>query len=373
MLFRSSIDLQNTTTSDTGYSSSDNITTNRKPVIEGKAPANSSFTVTVTGSDNSVYTYNSVTSNSSGYWSIDLAARTASSISAGATALTAGGNLAEGYVGLQIIVGTNPDTDPTASSNFLIDLTAPSRPTVVSQTDVSDRTPTITGTATVNSDEFLTVIVNGITYTAGDGNLSITGTNWTLIIPPENELPSTNTTYSVTATVTDSAGNATSDNTTGELVMNFGSLVAPVVDLDPTNSGTLNNSATFTENDVLHAFFSKTGTSITDTDSTNLAFLKVSISSSTTQARDYLVLDSVYIPIDVTGASGTVYYNSTYFSYLVSDSGSNRYITFTSQNASNSADSAASKTSYEVLLDALAFTNEGSSFTNGSKIGRAHV
>ena len=58
------------------------------------------------GSDNSVYTYNSVTSNSSGYWSIDLAARTASSISAGATALTAGGNLAEGYVGLQIIVGT---------------------------------------------------------------------------------------------------------------------------------------------------------------------------------------------------------------------------------------------------------------------------
>jgi len=36
------------------------------------------------------------------------------------------------------------------------------------------------------------------------------------------------------------------------------------------------------------------------------------------------------------------------------------------KNSTNSADLVASKASYETLIDALAFTNEGSSFTNGS-------
>ncbi|TAN71619.1 MAG: tail fiber protein [Methylobacter sp.] len=97
-----------------------------------------------------------------------------------------------------------------------VDTTAPVVPTVAAQT-TANTTPTITGTATVDAGDVLTVAVNGITYTAGAGDLSLVGTAWTLVIPAGNAL--TIGTYNVTATVTDTAGNATGDATSGELVI----------------------------------------------------------------------------------------------------------------------------------------------------------
>ncbi|WP_376964410.1 DUF4347 domain-containing protein [Azospirillum sp. A26] len=124
-------------------------------------------------------------------------------------------------------------TSDATTNELVVDTTPPATPTVVAKT-TSSTTPAITGTATVGSGEVLTVVVNGTTYTAGDGNLVLTGSNWTLTIPQGNAL--TQGTYAVTATVTDAAGNATSDATTNELVVDTTPPTAPTV--DPQTSGT---------------------------------------------------------------------------------------------------------------------------------------
>ncbi|MEQ9494089.1 MAG: Ig-like domain-containing protein, partial [Algiphilus sp.] len=90
----------------------------------------------------------------------------------------------------------------------------------------------------------MTVTVNGVSYTAGDGNLTLTGTSWSLTIPGGNAI-TTEGAYPVTATVTDAAGNSTSDATTNELTIDTTapSTVPTVVsqttnDTTPTISGT---------------------------------------------------------------------------------------------------------------------------------------
>lgn len=97
-----------------------------------------------------------------------------------------------------------------------VDTTAPATPTV-NALSTANTTPTITGTATVGASESLTVVVNGVTYTDGDGKLSLNGTTWSLAIPAGNALSVG--TYNVNATVTDLASNSTSDATSGELVI----------------------------------------------------------------------------------------------------------------------------------------------------------
>lgn len=99
---------------------------------------------------------------------------------------------------------------------IVADTTAPVVPTVKALS-TAVTTPTLTGTATVASGESLTVVVNGVTYSSGDGHLSISGTVWTLAIPPANALATG--TYPVVATVTDLAGNASIDTGTNELVI----------------------------------------------------------------------------------------------------------------------------------------------------------
>lgn len=97
-----------------------------------------------------------------------------------------------------------------------VDTTAPATPTV-NALSTANTTPTITGTATVGVSESLAVVVNGVTYTDGDGKLSLNGTAWALVIPAGNALSVG--TYDVNTTVTDLAGNSTSDVTSGELVI----------------------------------------------------------------------------------------------------------------------------------------------------------
>lgn len=105
---------------------------------------------------------------------------------------------------------------PETSQVYVLDTTAPTAPTVDGLT-TANTTPTITGTATVGAGEVLRVAVNYITYTAGGADLTLSGSDWTLVIPANRALAAG--TYSVTATVTDTAGNAAIDATTGELVI----------------------------------------------------------------------------------------------------------------------------------------------------------
>ncbi|MEW5765486.1 MAG: Ig-like domain-containing protein, partial [Acidobacteriota bacterium] len=130
----------------------------------------------------------------------------------------------------------NAASDAT-TNELVIDTTPPAAPAVTALT-TNDTTPAIHGTlgAALEAGDVFTVVVNGVTYTAGDGNLVVSGTDWTLTVPAGSELPEG--TYPVTATVTDSAGNAASDATTNELVIDTTPPAAPAVTALTTNDTT---------------------------------------------------------------------------------------------------------------------------------------
>ena len=89
-------------------------------------------------------------------------------------------------------------------------------PTVVSQTS-SDETPTVTGTwgGSNDGDDTLSVVVNGVTYTVGNG-LTVAGSSWSLVVSSAL----TDGTYSVTATVTRASDSSTKvDTTSDELIV----------------------------------------------------------------------------------------------------------------------------------------------------------
>lgn len=94
----------------------------------------------------------------------------------------------------------------------------PSGPVTVTTQTTTDTTPSITGTVTLGSGETLSVVVNGVKYTQGDGKLSVSSGIWTLQIPSAMPLA----TYSVDAMITDSTGYTLSDTTSSELVITSG-------------------------------------------------------------------------------------------------------------------------------------------------------
>ena len=143
------------------------------------------------------------------------------------------------------VVATAMDTagnaiNDTTTNELVIDTVAPSIPTV-SPLITADTTPMISGTA--DSVDNLTIVVNGVTYIEGDGNLVDNGNNtWTLTIPIANALP--DGTYDVAATTADAAGNTAQDDTTDELIINSSAPTNPTVnaqntmDTTPTITGT---------------------------------------------------------------------------------------------------------------------------------------
>ena len=145
------------------------------------------------------------------------------------------------------VVATVTDAAGNASSDatvgeLVVDTTAPVAPTTASQ-NTNNTLPVVSGTATVGPAETLNVSVDGITYTAGDGNLVDNGDGtWELTIPAANELVDGE--YDVMATVTDSAGNATVDASASELIVDTVVPVVPTVvpqttnDVTPIISGT---------------------------------------------------------------------------------------------------------------------------------------
>ena len=104
-------------------------------------------------------------------------------------------------------------------------------PTVATQ-NTSNTTPVISGTATVAAGEILTVTVDGVTYTAGDGNLVDNGDGtFDLTVPTALA----DATYPVTATVIDAAGNVSTDVSTSELVIDTADPAVPTINALITN------------------------------------------------------------------------------------------------------------------------------------------
>ncbi|WP_205872726.1 Ig-like domain-containing protein [Limnohabitans planktonicus] len=152
---------------------------------------------------------------------------------------------------------TNPtgQTSVPAPLPVTIDSTPPAVPTVVSQT-TSAATVVLTGTigaATLAAGETLVVTVNGATYNvtpdaSGNWTLPIAGTG--AATPASGTLGALvdGQTYSVTAVVTDAAGNASTDATSTELTINAATPPAPAAPtgvLDPTSdSGVKGDSTT---------------------------------------------------------------------------------------------------------------------------------
>ena len=128
------------------------------------------------------------------------------------------------------------------TGELVIDLTAPTVPGVTNLV-TADTSPVIEGTADLQANEVLTVEINGVIYTDGDGNLltNSDGT-WLLTIPSTNSLPEN--LYEVIATVTDAAGNSSIDPGINDLLIDITAPAAPGVtslttnDTTPTIEGT---------------------------------------------------------------------------------------------------------------------------------------
>ena len=108
-----------------------------------------------------------------------------------------------------------------STTTITIDTTPPAIP-VVTPLITNDTSPVLNGTAVLMAGESLAVTVNSVTYTTTStpNPLVVTqviGNNysWSIQLP---ELP-TNVTYGVIATITDAAGNTSSDNHNTDLVI----------------------------------------------------------------------------------------------------------------------------------------------------------
>ncbi len=142
----------------------------------------------------------------------------------------------------------NPYPD-TSSDELTIDTTPPSNPSVTFQV-TNNVTPTITGNATLGLGESLTVVVNGVTYSAGDGSLNDNGDGtWELIIPTALATG----TYSVTAKIVDAAGNVAIDNSNDELVIDTTPPSIPTVDIQTTSNSApvITGTATLSTGELL--------------------------------------------------------------------------------------------------------------------------
>jgi hypothetical protein len=206
-------------TSDTGASNTDNITADNTPTISG-AGATPGDTITLYAPNGTTVLGTAVVA-AGGTWAI--------------TPTTA---LAEGLSNLSV-KATDPAGNVSAASPVpvTIDTTAPAAPTVATLLS-NDSTPVLTGTATLGAGETLTVSFNGATYNVTVG----VGGNWSLdtgtATPASGTLGAfvSGSSYPVTATVTDAAGNATSDATTGEFSFNNSAPTVPTVNTLASNT-----------------------------------------------------------------------------------------------------------------------------------------
>ncbi len=193
------------------------VATAGRPVISGTStdvPAGSIITVSIDPNGDGILTdlitYSAVV-DASGNWSVNTAV----------VSPTSGTMPSGGLTAYATITATGQDA---AGNSF--STTGVTRPTVNAIT-TNDTTPVITGTwgGSNGGTDVLSVVVNGVTYTQGDGNLVVTGNTWTLTIPPGNALTTVSSPYSVTTTVTRS-GTPYSNVSAGSVAVVSGPSVA---------------------------------------------------------------------------------------------------------------------------------------------------
>jgi gliding motility-associated-like protein len=137
--------------------------------------------------------------------------------------ISSSSNLGFKKIGESISYSDNTSVSGNAATTGLLsDLNAyltatqglnPNGPVTVTSQTTTDITPTIAGTATLQSGESLSVTVNGVLYTTSNG-LVVSGNTWTLQLPTL-----TSATYNVVATITNTAGYTLSDSTSNELII----------------------------------------------------------------------------------------------------------------------------------------------------------
>ena len=161
-----------------------------------------------------------------------------------------GDALAEGLYDVAVTVtdaAGNSSVDST-TAELRIDTTAPAVATVTAQISATS-TPSLSGTATIGAGEVLTVELNGATYTAGDGDLLDNGDGtWTLTVPGGNALADGS--YEVAATLTDAAGNTSTDVSSNELLIDTTAPAAPSVTVQTINSASRRHSNAATGRDL---------------------------------------------------------------------------------------------------------------------------
>jgi len=150
------------------------------------------------------------------------------------------GELSDGEHSIYAVVSDGDKTyNPTHAETFTVDTTAPAVTPTVTAINTSDNTPVVSGTATLGTNETLTVVINGATY----NNITVTAGAWSVdtasaVVYAGSLGAFTDGKYSVTATVTDLAGNATSDITSNEVTIDTTDPTAPTITAAATNDST---------------------------------------------------------------------------------------------------------------------------------------
>ncbi len=201
------------TASDSGSSSTDNITSDDTPTFNGTAEANSTVEIF-----DGLLSLGTTTADGSGNWTFTSVTLTDGIHSVTAVSTDAAGNVtpASGALAFTIDTAVSPPTTP--------DL-APASDTGVSNTDniTSDETPTLNGTAEANSSVEVLDGVTSLGTTTADGS-----GNWTF-----TPAALADGVYAFNAIATDIAGNVSSASAS----------LAVTIDLLPPSPGVVNDGA----------------------------------------------------------------------------------------------------------------------------------
>ncbi|MEO5688455.1 MAG: Ig-like domain-containing protein, partial [Burkholderiaceae bacterium] len=316
-----SIGLRHDAADDTGASTTDSLTGNKHPVIDGIGQPDSIVTVTVTPAGGSPVTY-SASTDSTGHWAIDTATQAPAS-----GALPAGG-LPDGDVALGLSTTNNTGVTTTATGSLVVDSTPPAasiglahdsaNDTGASSSDgvTANAHPVLVGTGEPSSTVSVTVTPTGgspITYTvatdpSGDWSLdTATATPTSGSLPPAG-LPDGTVTLQVVST--DSAGNPATATSSFQEVQ---PTVATTIDLkhdaaDDTGTSTTDGITNKTRPVLTGTGLASSDVTITATDSSGNAV----IYKTTTDATGNWSIDTnVAVPttgtLPVAGfANGTV-------------------------------------------------------------------
>ncbi|WP_434632129.1 Ig-like domain-containing protein [Chromobacterium sp. CV08] len=194
---------------DTGSSSSDGITGDNTPTVQGTAVASSTVTIYVDG-----VSVGTTTANGSGAWSYNFV----SSLADGSHAITAMASSGGVNSGLSSAYAVVIDTSAPAAPAGVALTSATDTGSSSSDGKTSDNTPTVQGTAEANST--VTVYVDGtaVGTTTADGSGA-----WTYNISSSLADGS----HSIRATATDAAGNVGSQSTVYNITVDTAAPAAP--------------------------------------------------------------------------------------------------------------------------------------------------